>query len=130
MLVFFRVEQSMDEVDDDILVDSDNENVEDNMNQVEAEIVQGDCSIVPEVRMTFKDENEMWDFYKRYAYAVGFPGNSKKDEDGVLNAIGKAKEVLRTAALSSHTRQFRRVVELGYLHLRLFMAPGESTQSI
>lgn len=46
--------------------------------------------IVPEVGMKFKDENEVYDFYKRYAYKVGFSvrkRNSKKDDGGVLQYI-------------------------------------------
>lgn len=80
----------MDDVDNDILVVSDNESVEDSTNQVEDVIEQGDCSIVPEIRMTFKDENKMLDFYKRYANVIGFPirkCTSKKVEEGVLKYL-------------------------------------------
>ncbi|CAA3008225.1 Hypothetical predicted protein [Olea europaea subsp. europaea] len=42
---------------------------------------------VPEVGMMLKDEKELWDFYKRYAYHIGFPirrRNSKKGDDGKM----------------------------------------------
>ncbi|XP_022850711.1 protein FAR1-RELATED SEQUENCE 5-like isoform X2 [Olea europaea var. sylvestris] len=80
----------MDDVDKYILVESDNENVEDNMNQLEDEIAKGDGNIVPKVGMTFKNENEMFDFYKAYAYVVGFPirkWTSKKDDNGMLKYL-------------------------------------------
>ncbi|XP_022883862.1 protein FAR-RED IMPAIRED RESPONSE 1-like [Olea europaea var. sylvestris] len=42
---------------------------------------------VPEVGMMFNDDKEAYDFYKRYAYDIGFPvrkRNSKKGDDGLL----------------------------------------------
>ncbi|XP_022883581.1 protein FAR1-RELATED SEQUENCE 5-like [Olea europaea var. sylvestris] len=47
--------------------------MEHNMNVVEEETLRGDEVIVPEVGTRFKDENEVFDFYKLYAYNVGFP---------------------------------------------------------
>ncbi|CAA2986484.1 Hypothetical predicted protein [Olea europaea subsp. europaea] len=90
MILFFIVEEIMDDMDNYILVESDNENMEDNMNQLEDEMVEGNGSSVPKVGMTFKNENELYDFYKAYAYAVGFPvrkQNSKKDDDGMLKYL-------------------------------------------
>ncbi|XP_022854679.1 protein FAR1-RELATED SEQUENCE 5-like [Olea europaea var. sylvestris] len=72
------------------MVGSDNENVMDNMNIVEDEKLGRDGAIVPEVGMKFKDEKEMFEFYKRYAYNVGFPvrkRNSKKGDDGVVRYV-------------------------------------------
>ncbi|XP_052195252.1 protein FAR1-RELATED SEQUENCE 5-like isoform X1 [Diospyros lotus] len=49
--------------------------------------------LVPKVGMKFKDENEIYKFYKKYAYHVGFPikkRNSKKCEDGVLRYVAYA----------------------------------------
>lgn len=46
-----------------------------------------DVASVPKVGMTFSDNKEMFYFYKRYAYTVGFSmrkRNSKKEEDGVM----------------------------------------------
>lgn len=43
--------------------------------------------IVPSVGMKFKDENEVFEFYKKYAYQLGFPvrkRNSKKGDDGIV----------------------------------------------
>ncbi|XP_022891821.1 protein FAR-RED IMPAIRED RESPONSE 1-like [Olea europaea var. sylvestris] len=40
--------------------------------------------------MTFKDEKELFDFYKQYAYTVGFPvrkRNSKKGDDGIVRFV-------------------------------------------
>ncbi|XP_022861207.1 protein FAR1-RELATED SEQUENCE 5-like [Olea europaea var. sylvestris] len=49
-----------------------------------------ESDIVPVVGMKFKDENEIFEFYKNYAYRVGFPvrkRNSKKGDDGVLRYV-------------------------------------------
>lgn len=88
----------MDDVDDDILVESVNENVGDNMNQLKDEIVERDGSIVPKVGIMFKVENEMFDFYERYAYVIDLSVN-----DGVLKYLtltcSRAKEVILQATL-------------------------------
>lgn len=54
------------------------------------DILGGDGEIVLEVGMTFKDETKLFDFYKQYAYAVGFSvrkRNSKKGNDGVVRFV-------------------------------------------
>lgn len=51
----------------DMLLECDNENTLENEN------VGGDVATEPEVGMIFNSEKEMFDLYKRYAYAVGFP---------------------------------------------------------
>lgn len=66
---------------------SDNEIVLDDINIVKNDTLGGNREIVLEVGMTFKDENELFDFYKQYAYAVCFPvrkRNSKKGDDRVV----------------------------------------------
>ncbi|CAA3020519.1 Hypothetical predicted protein [Olea europaea subsp. europaea] len=50
----------------------------------------GDGTIVLEVGMKFKNENEVYEFYKKYAYNVGFPvrkRNSRRGDDGVVRYI-------------------------------------------
>ncbi|XP_022856495.1 protein FAR1-RELATED SEQUENCE 5-like [Olea europaea var. sylvestris] len=72
------------------LVESDNENMPPSMNLMENDMLGGDVAKVPEVGMKFEDENKMFEFYKRYAYDIGFPvrkRNSKKDDDGILRYI-------------------------------------------
>ena len=56
--------------------------------------------------MKFNDENEIYEFYKRYAYHVGFPvkkRNSKKSEDGVVRYVAYAcsQEGKRTSQAST-----------------------------
>lgn len=73
-------------------MESENVNIECNINLVEDQIVGGDGVIVPEVDMKFKDENEVFDFYKLYTYKVGFSvrkrkRNSRKDNDGILRYV-------------------------------------------
>ncbi|XP_022871612.1 protein FAR-RED IMPAIRED RESPONSE 1-like [Olea europaea var. sylvestris] len=68
----------------------DNEIVSNNINVVDNNALRGDGEIVLEVGMTFKDENELFDFYKQYAYAVGFlvrKRNSKKGDDGIVRFV-------------------------------------------
>ncbi|XP_022856160.1 protein FAR1-RELATED SEQUENCE 5-like [Olea europaea var. sylvestris] len=51
---------------------------------------EGTDIIVPSVGMKFQDENEVFEFYKNYAYQVGFPmrkRNSRKGEDGVVRYV-------------------------------------------
>ncbi|CAI9784926.1 unnamed protein product [Fraxinus pennsylvanica] len=51
---------------------------------------EGTDIIVPSVGMKFKDEIEMFEFYKNYAYQVGFlvrKRNSKKGDDGIVRYI-------------------------------------------
>ncbi|XP_022861746.1 uncharacterized protein LOC111382106 [Olea europaea var. sylvestris] len=46
--------------------------------------------IEPTVGMKFKDENEVFEFYKHYAYQIGFPvrkRNSKKGDDRVVRYV-------------------------------------------
>ncbi|XP_022889105.1 protein FAR1-RELATED SEQUENCE 5-like [Olea europaea var. sylvestris] len=74
----------------DVLMESDTENITEFVNVVEDEISGGDGLQVLEVGMLFKHEEDIYNFYKKYAYAVGFPvkkRNSKKGEDGVLRYL-------------------------------------------
>ncbi|CAA2970434.1 Hypothetical predicted protein [Olea europaea subsp. europaea] len=77
----------MEDGNHDLLVDCDNENIHHNLKILENENVAGDVASEPNVGMMFNDEKEMLEFYKRYAYAVGFPfrkRNSKKGDDGIM----------------------------------------------
>ncbi|XP_022866686.1 protein FAR1-RELATED SEQUENCE 6-like isoform X2 [Olea europaea var. sylvestris] len=79
-----------EEADNDILLESGNEKMLESVNVVDDGIVGLDGMIVPEVGMKFSDEKDMFDFYKRYAYNVGFPvrkRNSQKDDDGIVRYI-------------------------------------------
>ncbi|XP_022883491.1 protein FAR1-RELATED SEQUENCE 5-like [Olea europaea var. sylvestris] len=83
-------EEIMKVVEDKSRLEFENANVEDNMSLCVDETRGEEDVIVPEVGMKFNDENEVYDFYKRYAYEVGFPvrkRNSKKDDNGVLQSI-------------------------------------------
>ncbi|XP_022865312.1 protein FAR1-RELATED SEQUENCE 5-like [Olea europaea var. sylvestris] len=76
----------MEVLDDEVLVESDNENLMDNVIMLEDDNVGGDATIVPEVGMKFNDEKELFEFYKKYAYEVAFPvrrRNSRKCNDVV-----------------------------------------------
>ncbi|XP_022883150.1 protein FAR1-RELATED SEQUENCE 5-like [Olea europaea var. sylvestris] len=80
----------MEDVVDNSLADSENENAVKKTNLVEEEGLGDGDSIVPEVGMQFNDEKEMFEFYKRYAHDVGFPiqkRNSKKGDDGLLKYV-------------------------------------------
>ncbi|CAA3007725.1 Hypothetical predicted protein [Olea europaea subsp. europaea] len=77
-------------VDEIIPVECDNEDVVDIMNVAGDDTLVGDDVIVPEPGMKFKDENEIFDLYKRYAYEIGFPvrkRNSVKDDDEVWRNV-------------------------------------------
>ncbi|XP_022852108.1 protein FAR1-RELATED SEQUENCE 3-like [Olea europaea var. sylvestris] len=78
------------EVDDIILLEDENDNNLDNVNLVDDGIIGLDGVIVPEVGMKFNDEKEMYDFYKKYSYDVGFPVRKRKsqnDDDGVIRYV-------------------------------------------
>ncbi|XP_022880667.1 protein FAR-RED IMPAIRED RESPONSE 1-like [Olea europaea var. sylvestris] len=77
-------------MEDASFVEFENDNVDDNVNIVEEETVGRDDFTELEVSMQFKDEKEVYDFYARYAYVVGFSirkRSSTKDDDGVLRYI-------------------------------------------
>ncbi|XP_022859604.1 protein FAR1-RELATED SEQUENCE 5-like [Olea europaea var. sylvestris] len=79
----------MEDGNEDLLLECDNETLMENLNTLDCENI-GDDATVPTVGMIFNDEKEMFEFYKRYAYAVGFPirkRNSKKGEDGVMRYV-------------------------------------------
>ncbi|GER42668.1 FAR1-related sequence 1 [Striga asiatica] len=53
-------------------------------------MVGGENIGAPRAGMEFKDINSVFDFYKKYAYSVGFPvrkRNSRKDDDGILRYV-------------------------------------------
>ncbi|XP_022859024.1 protein FAR-RED IMPAIRED RESPONSE 1-like [Olea europaea var. sylvestris] len=80
----------MEDANEDPLLLSDDEIVGDNIDSMDRELLGEDKEVAPEVGMIFDGEKELFDFYKRYAYAVGFPvkkRNSKKGDDGVVRFI-------------------------------------------
>ncbi|XP_022883643.1 protein FAR1-RELATED SEQUENCE 5-like [Olea europaea var. sylvestris] len=80
----------LEKVDDVILLEDENDNNLDSVNLVDDGIEGANGVIVPEVGMKFNDENEMFNFYKKYAYNVGFPvreRNSQKDDDGIVRYV-------------------------------------------
>ncbi|XP_052198314.1 protein FAR1-RELATED SEQUENCE 5-like [Diospyros lotus] len=57
------------------------------------ELPEEDNELIPKVGMKFNDEKEVFDFYKRYAYHVGFPvkrRSSNKGDDGLVRYVGYA----------------------------------------
>ncbi|KAL2466779.1 Protein FAR1-RELATED SEQUENCE [Abeliophyllum distichum] len=77
-------------VDNNNFGESDNEPVEENENILDDEKLGEDSAIVPKVGMKFKDDKEVFEFYKKYAYCIGFPirkRNSKKGDDGILRYL-------------------------------------------
>lgn len=70
-----------------MLVEPDDENVMENTKVLGDGVIEGDNAIVSKVGIKFKDKNELFEFYKRYAYELGFSvkkRNLKNDEDGVV----------------------------------------------
>ena len=65
--------------------------------EIEIEVgVDNECTleaseiVVPIVGMKFRDHNEIFEFYKTYAYSVGFPVRKRslrKDDDGLLKYV-------------------------------------------
>ncbi|KAL2512158.1 Protein FAR1-RELATED SEQUENCE [Abeliophyllum distichum] len=77
-------------VDDNNIEESDIDKVRKNMNILDDDILGENSTIVPKVGMKFKDDNEIFEFYKRYAYLLGFPlrkRNSRKENDGILKYV-------------------------------------------
>ncbi|XP_052197190.1 protein FAR1-RELATED SEQUENCE 5-like [Diospyros lotus] len=75
--------------DDEHLGESDNVRIMDDVNTLDDELLGEDGGpLVPKVGMKFNDENAVFDFYKSYAYDIGFlvrKRNSKKGDDSVVN---------------------------------------------
>ncbi|KAL2492848.1 Protein FAR1-RELATED SEQUENCE [Abeliophyllum distichum] len=70
--------------------ESDIDKVRENVNVMDDDIVGENSVIVPKVGMKFNDENEIFEFYKRYAYLVGFPirkRNSRKGDGGIVRYV-------------------------------------------
>ncbi|XP_022856719.1 protein FAR-RED IMPAIRED RESPONSE 1-like [Olea europaea var. sylvestris] len=70
--------------------DAADENVADNVISLEEQTLGENDPMVPEVGMTFNEEKKLWNFYKGYAYYVGFPvrrRNSKKGDDGKMKYV-------------------------------------------
>lgn len=84
----------MEDVRNEFVVErNDDENVADNLILVLEAMLREDGPMVrkvPEVGMMFNDEKELWDFYKGYAYHIGFlirKWNSKKGDDGKIKYV-------------------------------------------
>ncbi|XP_022869242.1 protein FAR1-RELATED SEQUENCE 5-like [Olea europaea var. sylvestris] len=80
----------VDVLDDEVVVESNDEKLTDNVIILENDNVGGDVTVMPEVGMKFNDQEELFEFYKKYAYEVGFPvrrRNSRKGENGVVTYI-------------------------------------------
>lgn len=76
--------------DDNVVVQSGNEKLTESVNVVEGVTAREDVIIAPEVGMLFKSKVDMYDFYKKYTYAVDFPikkRNSKKLYDEILRYL-------------------------------------------
>ena len=56
------------------------------------EMPKEDSELIPKVGMKFNNEKEVFEFYKRYAYHVGFlvKKSLKKGDDGVVRYVGYA----------------------------------------
>ncbi|XP_022852344.1 protein FAR1-RELATED SEQUENCE 5-like [Olea europaea var. sylvestris] len=76
----------MEDGNPDLLLQSDNENAMENLNMVDNENVGEDMVLVPKVGMTFSDEKEMFDFYKKICLRRWLFG-AKKGEDGVMRYV-------------------------------------------
>ena len=59
--------------DDELLGESNNVRIRDNVNTLDDELLGEDGPLVPKVGMKFKDKNEVFKFYKPYAYNIRFP---------------------------------------------------------
>ncbi|XP_022880444.1 uncharacterized protein LOC111397674 [Olea europaea var. sylvestris] len=105
------------EVDDVILLEEENDNNLDSANFVDDGIVGVDSVIVPEVGMKFNDETEMFNFYKKYAYDVGFPvrkRNSQKDDNGIIRyVVFKCSREGRRSSTTSGSLKPQATIQIG-----------------
>ncbi|KAL2456336.1 Protein FAR1-RELATED SEQUENCE [Abeliophyllum distichum] len=77
-------------MDNKTFEESKNETVRENENILDDDILGEDSAIVPIVEMKFKDDNEVFEFYKSYAYLLSFPirkRNSKKWDDEIVKYV-------------------------------------------
>ncbi|CAA3031600.1 Hypothetical predicted protein [Olea europaea subsp. europaea] len=82
--------QELTEVlDDEVFVESKDENLMDNVIILEEDNVGGNATIVPEVGMKFNDKQELFEFYKKYVYEVGFSVRRRnfKKYNGVVTYV-------------------------------------------
>ncbi|CAA2934510.1 Hypothetical predicted protein [Olea europaea subsp. europaea] len=78
--------QELTEVlDDEVFVESNDENLMDNVITLEEDNVGGNAAIVPEMGIKFNDKQELFEFYKKYAYEVGFP--VRRRNSGKYNGV-------------------------------------------
>ena len=95
--------------DNEATCQDNEENCQDNEGYPLNNEVEGEYNdLVPKVGMKFNDENEIYEFYKKYVYHVGFPinkkMNSQKGEDGVVRYVAYAcsQEDRRTSQGITH----------------------------
>ncbi|KAL2506125.1 Protein FAR1-RELATED SEQUENCE [Abeliophyllum distichum] len=84
------VNRNVLQVDDDCFKDSSHEIGRENGSALNDVMCGEDGEIVPKIGMKFKDDNEVYEFYKSYAYRLGFPirkRNLKKGGDGVVRYV-------------------------------------------
>ncbi|KAL2519062.1 Protein FAR1-RELATED SEQUENCE [Abeliophyllum distichum] len=77
-------------VGDKNIGESDIDKVRENVIILDDEILGENSAIVLKVGMKFKDDNEVFEFYKTYAYHLGFSfikRNSRKGDDGILRYV-------------------------------------------
>ena len=70
--------------------EDDNVIIRDDINRLDDELLGEDGPLVPKVGMKFNNENAVFDFYKSYAYEIGFlvrKRNSKKGDNGVVKYV-------------------------------------------
>ncbi|KAL2461791.1 protein FAR1-RELATED SEQUENCE 5-like [Abeliophyllum distichum] len=78
------VNVNVEVMDDNTCEKSEKEIVGKNLNILDDEILGKNSSIVPKVGMKFKDENGVFEFYKSYAYHVGFPVKKEIRKRGMM----------------------------------------------
>lgn len=88
--------------------------------------------------MIFKNEKEIFDFYKKYAYHAGFPvrkRNSKKDDKVVATYVvftcsRDVRRAVNTSTSLNLNQPGKLVVRLNSQHVHLLMEYGKSSASI
>lgn len=116
--------ETMEVLDDEVCVESNDVQLMDNAVNLEDDNnnLATDFTIVLEVGMQFKDEKELFDFYKSYAYEVGFPirkRNSKKGDDGLVRYV----TLTPTSGMTYQTAGFEMDCQLHGSSIRQFFNP-------
>lgn len=86
---------------------------------MEDDILGEDGVIVPEVSMKFKDEKELFEFYKRYAYDVSFQLGEGILESGRMDCL-KSQQTIQTGCKARLTASSDiRGIRLEFLYTRV-----------